>query len=240
MVFAGGGAKCPAPQGRPGRPRSGFSAARPVPVRGGAGIGRVAPDRQRVCDPLQRPAALLPRAGDRRRAAQAGQSRSASTGPAGRADAALPAAGLRTQTGSGRNGRPAAIAFPAQHHGAAALRERFETAVASISQWTDTVPDSASDAYHWEVERAVDKRVVRPAVLNSEAAAAQALDAGRASAADSTPIQFKLFIGGVQEGPFGIDQLAGRIARREVTAATQVWDMRQSPRTGSWQRAGEV
>jgi hypothetical protein len=124
--------------------------------------------------------------------------------------------------------------------GEAAQRERFETAVASISRWTDTVPDSASDAYHWEVERAVDKRIVRAGVLSSEAAAAQALDAWRASAEDAAPLQFKLFIGGVQQGPFGIDQLAGRIARGELTAATQVWDMRQSPRTGSWQRAGEV
>jgi len=38
------------------------------------------------------------------------------------------------------------------------------------------VPDSASDAYAWEVERPVDKRVIRPEFLGADARAAQVLE----------------------------------------------------------------
>jgi hypothetical protein len=38
------------------------------------------------------------------------------------------------------------------------------------------VPDSASDAYAWEVERPADKRVIRPEFLSADARAAQALE----------------------------------------------------------------
>jgi hypothetical protein len=38
------------------------------------------------------------------------------------------------------------------------------------------VPDPASDAYAWEVERPVDNRVIRPEFLSADARAAQALE----------------------------------------------------------------
>jgi hypothetical protein len=64
---------------------------------------------------------------------------------------------------------------------------QVEAALAQLDQWTEPVPDSASDAYSWEVERAVDKRVIKPDVLASDARAAQVLErrAGGASAATS-------------------------------------------------------
>ena len=42
------------------------------------------------------------------------------------------------------------------------------TALAAIAAWTYTVPDSAMDAYSWEVERPVDKRVILPQYLHSD------------------------------------------------------------------------
>jgi hypothetical protein len=51
-----------------------------------------------------------------------------------------------------------------------------EAALAQLDLWSETVPDSASDAYHWEVERPLDKRVIRPEFLASEARAQQALE----------------------------------------------------------------
>lgn len=64
---------------------------------------------------------------------------------------------------------------------------QVEAALAQLDQWTEPVPDSASDAYSWEVERAVDKRVIKPDVLASDARAAQVLErragGGAASAA---------------------------------------------------------
>jgi hypothetical protein len=53
---------------------------------------------------------------------------------------------------------------------------QVEAALAQLDLWSETVPDSASDAYHWEVERPVDKRVIRPEFLASEARALQALE----------------------------------------------------------------
>jgi hypothetical protein len=58
---------------------------------------------------------------------------------------------------------------------------QVEAALAQLENWTETVPDSASDAYSWEVERAVDKRVIRADFLASEQRAAQVLER-RASA----------------------------------------------------------
>jgi hypothetical protein len=53
---------------------------------------------------------------------------------------------------------------------------QIEVALAQLDAWTDTVPDSASDAYAWEVERPVDKRVIRPEFLGSDARAASMLE----------------------------------------------------------------
>jgi hypothetical protein len=51
-----------------------------------------------------------------------------------------------------------------------------EAALAQLDLWSEPVPDSASDAYQWEVERPSDKRVVRADFLASEARALQALE----------------------------------------------------------------
>jgi hypothetical protein len=53
---------------------------------------------------------------------------------------------------------------------------QVEAALAQLDTWTETVPDSASDAYAWEVERPTDKRVIRPEFLSADARAAQALE----------------------------------------------------------------
>jgi len=53
---------------------------------------------------------------------------------------------------------------------------QVEAALAQLDTWTETVPDSASDAYAWEVERPADKRVIRPEFLSADARAAQALE----------------------------------------------------------------
>src|SRR5471030_3522587 len=122
MVFAGDRAGRDPPQGRPVGPRGVVPAARPVSVRGGAGIGRVAADRERVRDSLQRLAAVLSRPGDRGRAASFGPRRADAVPAAGGADAALSAALLSAETGSGRNRRRAAVAVAAEYHGAALVR----------------------------------------------------------------------------------------------------------------------
>ena len=115
---------------------------------------------------------------------------------------------------------------------------RFEAALASLSQWSELVPDSALDAYQWEVERAVDKRVVRPALLASEDSAAQALAA--AAITPAVAPRFKLFIDGAQQGPFLIEQVAERIRRGMVKADTQVWNMKNTPQLGKWLPAAQV
>ncbi len=112
----------------------------------------------------------------------------------------------------------------------------IDAASASINQWSERVPDSASDAYHWEVERAVDKRVVKPEVLASEAQAGQALSAPPLSVA----ARYKVFVNGAQHGPYSRDELALRIARAEVGRATKVWNMQWNPKTDKWRTAGEL
>jgi hypothetical protein len=53
---------------------------------------------------------------------------------------------------------------------------QIEAALAQLDLWSEPVPDSASDAYQWEVERPSDKRVIRADFLASEARALQALE----------------------------------------------------------------
>ena len=121
----------------------------------------------------------------------------------------------------------------------AGAARRFDTALASLAQWSDAVPDSASDAYHWEVERSADKRVLRPALLTSDAAAAQVLE-NQHAAIVAAPLRFKLFVNGAQQGPFSVEQLSERIVRGEVAADTPVWNMKNSPKLGKWQAAAQV
>jgi hypothetical protein len=117
--------------------------------------------------------------------------------------------------------------------------EQVDSAIGSLMQWTETVPDSASDAYHWEVERVVDKRVILPDVLASDERAAQALAAGKPAVAPAAP-RYKLFVGGAQQGPFSAEEISLRIGRGEVTADTRVWNMRWNPKVDKWQYAEQM
>jgi hypothetical protein len=119
--------------------------------------------------------------------------------------------------------------------------KQIDAASATLMQWTEPVPNSASDAYAWEVEKVVDKRVIRPEVLASEALAGQALQApAPVPAVAVAAARFKVFLGGVQQGPYSADELALRIARAEVDAGTKVWNMQWNPRVDKWKRAGDM
>ncbi len=112
----------------------------------------------------------------------------------------------------------------------------IDAASAGIAQWSERVPDSASDAYHWEVERAVDKRVVKPEVLASEAQAGQALSAPPPALAP----RYKAFVDGTQVGPYSREDLALRIARAEIGPATRLWNMQWNPKSDKWKTAAEL
>ena len=146
---------------------------------------------------------------------------------------------------------------------------QVEAALAQLDAWTDVVPDSASDAYHWEVERPVDKRVIKPDFLTSDARAAQALErrAGGAHAhapgiaaaavspgvpmADLGPATFvvgatpastryKLFVGGAQRGPYAYEEVVQQLGRGEIDAGTRIWNMQWNPRLDKWKTIGEM
>jgi len=112
---------------------------------------------------------------------------------------------------------------------------RIEALLGHIERWTEAVPGSSQDAYSWEVERAVDKRVILPALLADEEAAAQAL-----APRPATAPRFKLFVGGFQRGPFTVDEIAQQALRGEIDHATRAWDMRWHPKIGKWSTVGEL
>lgn len=121
---------------------------------------------------------------------------------------------------------------------------RIESLLGHVERWTETVPGSSQDAYSWEVERAVDKRVILPELLADEEAAAQALAPRTASIAPpplpATTPRFKLFVGGFQRGPFTVEEIAQQAARGEIDHATRAWDMRWHPKIGKWSTVGEL
>jgi len=121
---------------------------------------------------------------------------------------------------------------------------RIEALLGQLERWTEVVPGSSQDAYSWEVERAVDKRVILPELLADEEAARQAL-APRAAVVAPPPLpttapRFKLFVGGAQHGPFTVDEIAQQAARGEIDHATRAWDMRWHPKIGKWSTVGEL
>jgi len=126
-----------------------------------------------------------------------------------------------------------------------------ETAISNLAQWSERVPDSASDAYHWEVERPLDKRVIKPEVLASEAEAGAVLSVPPPpSLPSSAPLpaplgaaaakRYKVFLNGVQRGPYSRDELALLAARADIGIATKVWNMQWNPKADKWKSAGEV
>jgi hypothetical protein len=117
-----------------------------------------------------------------------------------------------------------------------------DAALAMLPDWTETVPDSASDAYSWEVERPVDKRVIKPEFLASDARAAQAIERRvqpAAPAATSGP-RYKLFVQGAQRGPFAVEEIARQLTQGEIDLATRAWNMAQDPKFGKWQTVADI
>ncbi|WP_296947292.1 tubulin-like doman-containing protein [uncultured Massilia sp.] len=125
---------------------------------------------------------------------------------------------------------------------------QVEAALAQLDAWTDVVPDSASDAYHWEVERAVDKRAIKPECLASDARAAQALERRAAAvhlvADTAAPLapgaRYKLFLDGAQRGPYGVDEVAQQLAHGAADGATRIWNMAWNPRLDKWKTVAEM
>ena len=114
-----------------------------------------------------------------------------------------------------------------------------DAAGASIAQWTELVPNSAADAYHWEVEKAVDKRAIKAAYLQDDAQAAQLL-AQPAAPVAAPAARYRLFIGGAQQGPFSLEEVVLRIARGDIGQTTKVWNMAWQPKTDKWKAAAEL
>ena len=127
-----------------------------------------------------------------------------------------------------------------------ALAGMEEKALELLAQWSDVVPGSAHDAYTWEVQQSVDKRVPRPEYLASETTAAHLLAGAPAASAPAgiAPVAggalYKVFVNRMQQGPYTVQELAQRVARGEVDGATRVWDMRWVPHVDAWKTAREV
>ncbi|MEW6373397.1 MAG: tubulin-like doman-containing protein [Pseudomonadota bacterium] len=119
-----------------------------------------------------------------------------------------------------------------------------DAALATLLEWTETVPDSASDAYSWEVERPVDKRVIKPEFLASDVRAAQAIErrthTAGAAPAPAGGARYKLFVQGAQRGPFAVEEIAHQLARGEIDLATRAWNMAQDPKFGKWQTVADI
>ena len=119
-----------------------------------------------------------------------------------------------------------------------------DAALATLLEWTETVPDSASDAYSWEVERPVDKRVIKPEFLASDARAAQVIErrthTAAAAPAPADGARYKLFVQGAQRGPFAVEEIAHQLARGEIDLATRAWNMAQDPKFGKWQTVADI
>lgn len=136
---------------------------------------------------------------------------------------------------------------------------QVEAALAQPELWSESVPDSAGDAYSWEVERPVDKRVIRPEFLAAEVRAAQALERrahpvgtpapksaptdGPAAVLDSAApagTRYKLFVNGAQHGPYRFDEVVQQLVRGEIEAGTRIWNMAWNPRQDKWKTVGEM
>jgi hypothetical protein len=128
-----------------------------------------------------------------------------------------------------------------------ALAQAEDRALELLAQWSEAVPGSAADAYPWEVQQSVDKRVLRPEYLAGEAACAALLGGAQgapampsaAPAGAGVPL-FKVYVNRMQQGPYTVAELAQRIARGEVTAQTKVWNMRWVPHVDQWQGAATL
>lgn len=110
----------------------------------------------------------------------------------------------------------------------------LERAASLLGQWSEPVPGSAADTYAWEVQGRTDKRALRAEVAASEERAAAVFAATPAVLG----ARYKVFTDGRQQGPFGLDELAARVARGALARETQVWNMAWDPRSAKWRSAG--
>ncbi|MES2261537.1 MAG: tubulin-like doman-containing protein [Pseudomonadota bacterium] len=138
-----------------------------------------------------------------------------------------------------------------------------ERALEALGQWSEQVGHSAGDAYSWEVQHAVDKRVLKAEHLASEALATQvftdnvpfgaiavaptsqpAAQPAIAAAVRAVPAAgaalYKVFVNKTQQGPYTLHELAQRIALGDVDSMTKVWNMQWIPRVDNWKTAGEM
>ncbi|MEO7496670.1 MAG: tubulin-like doman-containing protein [Massilia sp.] len=119
---------------------------------------------------------------------------------------------------------------------------QVDAALAQLATWTELVPNSAGDAYAWEVERPVDKRVIEPRYLASDSAAQALLDGPVAPTMPPLAVvaRYKVFLRGAQHGPYTVDEIAQRITHGEVDAATRIWNMQWNPKLDKWRTVGEL
>jgi hypothetical protein len=115
---------------------------------------------------------------------------------------------------------------------------QVDAALATIGQWTEQVAGSASDAYSWEVERPVDKRLIKAEFLASDERAAHALERRAAPQAHLQAARYKVFVNGAQRGPYTADDIGQQLARGELDAGTRVWNMQWNPKLDKWQTIG--
>jgi hypothetical protein len=124
----------------------------------------------------------------------------------------------------------------------------IEGALEAIAQWSELVPDSAADAYPWEVQYAVDKRAIKPEFLADDAMAAIVFAAPLAHVARPAPApapffaagRYKVFLNKVQYGPYSQDEIALRVARGEIDSGTKIWNMQWDPKLDKWKNAGDM
>jgi hypothetical protein len=117
---------------------------------------------------------------------------------------------------------------------------QVDAALATIGQWTEPVPDSASDAYSWEVERPVDKRVIKPDLFASDERAAHALERRAAAPVSAPAPRYKVFVNGAQRGPYALEEIAQQLARGELDAGTRVWSMQWNPKLDKWKTIADL
>jgi hypothetical protein len=58
----------------------------------------------------------------------------------------------------------------------------------------------------------------------------------------ATPIaaRYKLFVGGVQRGPFALDDVVQQLTRGEIEPGTRIWNMQWNPRTDKWKTVADI
>lgn len=127
--------------------------------------------------------------------------------------------------------------------------KQIDNALKDLALWSEIVPNSASDAYGWEVQNNVDKRIIKAEFWEDEAKAALAAHAETAPVASAAAMpqqaaiaatRYKVFSNKAQHGPFTRDELALQIARGDFTADTKVWNMRWDPKSDKWQTAASL